>query len=186
MNLKISVQDERLNHHSAHTNDWTLRQTDQLIQQCYFNSILDVYIPKTAFVTPDGHWEFLRRPFWMVNSGATMKRGLSRILKHVDNVLFYWDDILVHTSSWEDHIKTLRELFQRLKKADLTIRPSKCILGADNVDFIGHRLIEGVKGLTMTTCGRSWKQPDLPPRNKSAPSWGLPTTIGNMSPTSQL
>ena len=61
--------------------------------------------------------------------------------------MFYWDDILVHTSSWEDHVKTLRELFQRLKKADLTIRPSKCILGTDNVDFIGHRLSEGVKGL---------------------------------------
>ena len=104
-------------------------------------------IPKTAFVTPDGHWEFLRMPFGMVNSGATLKRGMSRILKDVDNVLFYWDDILVHTSSWEDHIKTLRELFLRLKEADLTIRPSKCILGTDNVDFIGHRLSEGVKGL---------------------------------------
>ena len=34
----------------------------------------------------------------------------------------------------------------------------------------------------MTTCGRSWKQPDLPPRNKSAPSWDLPTTIGNLCP----
>ena len=104
-------------------------------------------IPKTAFVTPDGHWEFLRMPFGMVNSGATLKRGLSRILKDVDSVLFCWDDILVHTSSWEDHVKTLRELFQRLKEADLTIRPSKCILGTDNVDFIGHRLSEGVKGL---------------------------------------
>ena len=41
----------------------------------------------------------------------------------------------------------MRELFQRLKEADLTIRPSKCILGTDNVDFIGHRLSEGVKGL---------------------------------------
>ena len=104
-------------------------------------------IPKTAFVTPDGHWEFLRMPFGIVNSGATLKRGLSRILKGVDNVFFYWDDILVHTSSLEDHVKTLRELFQRLTEADLTIRPSKCILGTDNVDFIGHRLSEGVKGL---------------------------------------
>ena len=104
-------------------------------------------IPKTAFMTPDGHWEFLRMPFGMVNSGATSKKGLSRILKDVDNVLVYWDDILVHTSSWEDHDKTLTELFQRLKEADLTIRPSKFVLGTDNVDCIGHRLSEGVKGL---------------------------------------
>ena len=83
----------------------------------------------------------------MVNSGTTLKIELSRILKDVDNVLFYWDDILVHTSSLEDHVKTLKELFQRLKEADLTIRPSKCILGTDNVDFIGHGLSEGVKGL---------------------------------------
>ena len=41
----------------------------------------------------------------------------------------------------------MRELFQRRKEADFTIRPSKCILGTDNVDFIGHRLSEGVKGL---------------------------------------
>ena len=51
------------------------------------------------------------------------------------------------TSSWEDHVKTLRELFQRLREADLTIRPSKCILGTDRVDFIGHQLSEGVNGL---------------------------------------
>ena len=61
--------------------------------------------------------------------------------------MFYWIDILDHTSSWEDHVKTLRELFHRLKKADLTIRPSKCSLGTDNVDFIGRRLSEGVKGM---------------------------------------
>ena len=75
----------------------------------------------------------MRMPFGMVNSGATLKRGLSRILKDVDNVL--------------DPVKTLRELFQRLRGADLTIRPSKCILGTDNVDFNGHRLSEGVRGL---------------------------------------
>jgi transposase InsO family protein len=105
----------------------------------------DIY--KTAFVTPDGHWEFLKMPFGMVNSGATLKRGLKKILEDMQNVIFYWDDILIHTKTWEDHIKALRELFQRLSVSNFTIRPSKCILGADNVDFIGHRLSEGLKGL---------------------------------------
>ncbi|KAF6022821.1 hypothetical protein EB796_018855 [Bugula neritina] len=45
-------------------------------------------IPKTAFVTPDGHYEFIKMPFGMVNSGATLVRGLRKLfvnLKGVDN-----------------------------------------------------------------------------------------------------
>ena len=104
-------------------------------------------VPKTAFVTPDGHYEFLRMPFGMVNSGATLKKGMKKVLQGLKNVEYYWDDILVHTSTWEEHLIALRELFQRLAVANLTIRPSKCILGTDNVDFIGHSLREGLKGL---------------------------------------
>ena len=47
-------------------------------------------IPKTAFVTPDGSYEFL-------NSAATLKRAMKKLLHRLDNVEFYWDDILVHT-----------------------------------------------------------------------------------------
>ena len=104
-------------------------------------------IPKTGFVTPDGHWEFLRMPFGMVNSGATLKKGLKRILGGMKNVEYYWDDILVHTKDWNEHLTTLRELLHRLSEANLTIRPSKCIFGSNNVDFIGHQLKNGLKGL---------------------------------------
>nr|KAG5695895.1 hypothetical protein BaRGS_017333 [Batillaria attramentaria] len=51
-------------------------------------------IPKTAFITPDGQWEFLKMPFGMVNSAATLKRGLKKILGDMEHVVFYWDDIL--------------------------------------------------------------------------------------------
>ena len=44
----------------------------------------DVY--KTAFVTPDGQYEFLRMPFGMVNSGATLVRGLKKVLKGLSGV----------------------------------------------------------------------------------------------------
>ena len=101
-------------------------------------------ISKTAFVTPDATYECLKMPFGMVNSGATLKRGLRKMLAGMDNVICYWDDLLVHTKTWEEHMKTLRELFT---KADLTVRASKCILGTDNVDFIGHSLKDGQKGL---------------------------------------
>lgn len=100
-------------------------------------SIPEEDIPKTAFVTPDGSYEFLKMPFGMINSAAT---GL-------DNVEFYWDDILVHTRTWEEHIKALREFFRRLLAAGMTIRPTKCLFGVNTVDFLGHRLEEGLIGL---------------------------------------
>ncbi|KAK7091587.1 hypothetical protein V1264_009251 [Littorina saxatilis] len=106
-------------------------------------------IPKTAFATPDGTYECLRMPFGMVNSGATLKRGMRKMLKGMKNVVYYWDDLLVHTETFAEHLETLRELFSRLTKANLTVRPSKCILGTDNVDFIGHSLKEGQKGLLL-------------------------------------
>ena len=71
-------------------------------------------IPKTAFVTPDGSYEFLKMPFGMINSAATLKRAMKKLIKDLDNVDFYWDDILVHTCTWEEHIKALQELFARL------------------------------------------------------------------------
>ncbi|KAK7091878.1 hypothetical protein V1264_009500 [Littorina saxatilis] len=106
-------------------------------------------IPKTAFATPDGTYECLRMPFGMVNSGATLKRGMRKMLKGMKNVVYYWDDLLVHTETFAEHLETLRELFSRLTKANLTVRPSKCILGTDNVDFIGHSQKEGQKGLLL-------------------------------------
>ena len=104
-------------------------------------------IPKTAFVTPDGSYEFLKMPFGMINSAATLKRAMKKLIEDLDNVDFYWDDILVHTRTWEEHIKALRELFARLLRAGMTIRPTKCIFGANCVDFLGHRLEQGVLGL---------------------------------------
>ena len=53
-------------------------------------------------------------PFGMINSAATLKRAMKKLIKDLDNVDFYWDDILVHTRTWEEHIKALQELFARL------------------------------------------------------------------------
>ena len=72
-------------------------------------------------------------PFGMVNSGAILKRGLRKVLSDMDNVVFYRDDILVHTKTWEQLIKRLRELFQKQTKAHFTVRPSKCIFESDDV-----------------------------------------------------
>ena len=61
---------------------------------------------------------------------------MKKLLHGLDNVEFYWDDILVHTRTWEEHIKALQELFGQLLAAGMTIRPTKCLFGVNNVDFL--------------------------------------------------
>ena len=104
-------------------------------------------IPKTGFITPDGVFEFLRMPFGMMNSGATLVRAMRKLLDGLDGVESYIDDILVHSRTWHEHMETLGELFKRLKEAKLTIRPSKCVLGAEKVEFLGHWVGQGIVGL---------------------------------------
>jgi hypothetical protein len=102
---------------------------------------------KTAFVTPDGTYEFLKMPFGMMNSGATLVRGMRKLLEGMEDVESYIDDILVHSSTWEDHMTTLQELFRRMKHAKLTVRPSKCVFGAEEIEFLGHWVGQGILGL---------------------------------------
>ncbi|GFO45342.1 reverse transcriptase [Plakobranchus ocellatus] len=104
-------------------------------------------IPKTAIVTMDCHYEFLRMPFGMINSGATLTRAVKKLLCGMDNVVDYIDDLLIHTETWEAHVKTLSELFKRLQEANFTVRSVKCLLGSRTVNFLGHSLGRGAIGL---------------------------------------
>ena len=67
-------------------------------------------IQKTAFVTPDGTYDFLRMPFGMKNSGATLVRGMRKILAGMNNVDSYIDDLIIHTNDWQAHLQVLGEL----------------------------------------------------------------------------
>ena len=95
-------------------------------------------VPKTAFVTPDGCYEFLRMPFGMKNSGATLVRGMRQLLSGMNHVSSYVDDLIVYTEDWESHLRALEELLGRLQRANLAARPTKCLFGTKSVDFLGH------------------------------------------------
>ena len=97
----------------------------------------DVY--KTAFVTPDGQYEFLQMPFGMVNLAATLVRGSKKVLEGLSGVGSYIDDIVIYSDIWEEHLRTLKELFGRLR-AKITARPTKCFLGAYRMEFLGHQI----------------------------------------------
>ena len=80
----------------------------------------------TAFMISDGCYQFKKMPFGMVNSAATFNRMMRKMLHDLCNIDHYVDDIMTHTVRLEDHAKTLRQLFERVREAGLTLQPSKC------------------------------------------------------------
>ena len=95
-------------------------------------------IPKTASLPADGLYEFLLILIRMVNSAAMLKRAMKKLLWDLANVEFYWDDILVHTHMWKEHLTALQKFFMHLLQAAITVIPSKCIFSIDSVQFLGH------------------------------------------------
>ena len=95
-------------------------------------------IHKTAFVTPDGCYEFLRMPLGMKNFGATLVRGMRKLLQDMDNVECYIDDLIVYTKDWAAHLRVLDKLLEKLRQASVVIRPPKCVFGSKSLEFLGH------------------------------------------------
>ena len=103
---------------------------------------------KAAFVTHSGVYEWTRMPFGLRNSSITFSRVIGQVLQGLNwkNVLAYIDDILVFSKNFEDHLKHLEQVFSRLKKANLKLKPSKCQFGLSEVQYLGHILSkDGVK-----------------------------------------
>ena len=100
---------------------------------------------KSAFVTPMGHYQFSVMPFGMVNAPATFVRLMHKVLNGLhDFVQCFIDDIGIYSQSWEEHLQHLRVVFQRLREAKLSAKPSKCCFGFDQIEFLGHVVGKGI------------------------------------------
>jgi len=66
----------------------------------------------------------------------------------------YVDDVLGHTTDWKEHMKVLRDFFERVRKANLSLKPSKCKIGFAEVDFLGHTLQKDTIRPQRETVGR--------------------------------
>jgi hypothetical protein len=95
---------------------------------------------KTAFCPGHefGLFEFKRMPFGLCGAPATFQRTMNEVLQDLPFTCVYLDDILIHSKDEATHQQHLREVFQRLKNAQLTIRGSKCCIGRKEVTYLGH------------------------------------------------
>lgn len=94
-------------------------------------------IPKTAITTPFGMFEFPYMTFGLRNAGQTFQRFVDEMTRDLDFCYSYLDDYLIFSDSLESHYRHLHQLFSRLKEYGMVINPTKCIFGAEEVNFLG-------------------------------------------------
>lgn len=94
----------------------------------------------TAFCTSEGLNEFNVMPFGLCDGPATFQRLMDLLLAGVQwsSCLVYLDDIYVLGKTFEDHLKHLSQVFQKLRDAKLKLKVKKCCFCREAVQFLGH------------------------------------------------
>ena len=103
---------------------------------------------KTAFITHQGLYEYNVMPYGLCNAPAMFSRLMDAVLAGLkwQCVLVFIDDILVYSSSFEQHLIDIVKVFNRLRKANLTMKPSKCHFCRPQLQYLGHEISpQGIK-----------------------------------------
>lgn len=124
-------------------------------------------VPKTAVTTPFGLFEFLLLPFGLRNAAQSFQRYLHSILRHLPFVYSYIDDLLVASSSQQEHESHLRQLFECLNKHGICINLAKCEFGVSEVSFLGYQITSS--GILP-----------LPAKVKAIQDYPLPETVEDL------
>ncbi|XP_077550628.1 uncharacterized protein LOC144163779 [Haemaphysalis longicornis] len=78
----------------------------------------------------------------VVTAPAVFARLMRAVLGNLNHVYHYFDDVIIATDTWDEHLEALQQVFQRVEAATLTIKPSKCEVGEHRVSFFGHQIGE--------------------------------------------
>ena len=123
-------------------------------------------IEKTAFTCHRGQFEFLRVPFGLCNAPSHFQRVMETILHDLLGVcvLVYIDDLVIYSTDMESHIGHVQLVLQRIRKANLHLKPSKCHFGQKEVKLLGY------------VVNKSGIQPD-PDKTAAIQALSRPTTV---------
>lgn len=97
-------------------------------------------VPKTAFKTHEGHYEYLVMQFGLTNAPASFQSLLNEVFRMYLRkfVLVFFYDILVYSKNLQEHMEHLEKVFQLLRANKLFVKASKCSFGNNKVEYLGH------------------------------------------------
>ena len=123
-------------------------------------------ISKTAFRTHHGHYEFLVMPFGLTNAPSTFQSLMNNIFKRYLRkfVLVFFDDILIYSNSWEEHLQHVKFVLDILRSHNLFLKREKCQFGQTQIKYLGHLIdVEGVSVNPQKVAAMmEWPKPKTP------------------------
>ena len=94
---------------------------------------------KTAFGTPYRKYGFVTMPFGLISAPSTFQRLMDEVLDGLHEfTVAYLDDILIHSQTWDQHMKHLDTVFTKLRKAGLNVKERKCTFASGSCVYLGH------------------------------------------------
>lgn len=95
---------------------------------------------KTAFITPDGLYNFRVLPFGLSNSPASFQRLIDSVLGRLKwtIALVYMDDVIVFSKTFSEHINHIETILSAIARAGLILQSSKCSFGFNKLKYLGH------------------------------------------------
>lgn len=103
---------------------------------------------KTAFTTPFGNFRFKKMPFGLRNAPSTFQRLMDRLRSGLTGmlILIYLDDLIILSSTFDEHIRNLRAVLERLRQFKLHANLDKCHFMLPEIKYLGHVIThDGIK-----------------------------------------
>jgi hypothetical protein len=120
-------------------------------------------ISETAFITPNGHYEFLRLPFGLKTVPSHFSKTMFQALGDFSFVKIYLDDITFHPVDFTSHLHHIKQVLQRLTEVNLKLNSTKCTWFASRVTLLGH--VVTPDGIIMDPAKVEAVQSFKPPQN---------------------